>query len=78
MIVSDRMPNYKLEQLRIKKDISRHRSTIDSNTFRIAELSEEVQKLEDNTEGLTAEIEKLEGQLAGLIDEHGQANTKGE
>ena len=72
--MADKLPNYFVEQQRIKTEIANQRSTIARQYLEIMEMSDRKSRILENIEAAQAVIDDREQKLQGLINEHGSLN----
>lgn len=69
--MSDRMPNYYVEQHRLKSEILDQQSTISKQYLQIFEMVDRKQRLVENIAAAQAAIIDKETRLKSLEDQHG-------
>ncbi len=69
--MSDKMPNYFVEQQRLKADIAGQKANIAKQYLDIMEMADRKQRLLDNIEAAKLAVKDKMDRLKGLEQEHG-------
>lgn len=70
--MADAMPDYQVEQQRLRAQIAAQRSTIEAQKLSILEMTERKRKHEENILAAEKAIAEYETKLAGLEATHGK------
>lgn len=74
--MADVMPNYKVEQQRLRARIAEQRAQIEGQTLAILEMADRKARHEGNIDAARRAIEEMETQLASLAEAHGELTSK--
>lgn len=69
--MADVLPNYEVEQQRLRAQIAAQKATIEQQRLAILEMQDRTRRHQDNIDAALKAIAALEQQLQSLIDEHG-------
>ena len=74
--MSDVMPNYKVEQQRLRAQVAEQQAAIARQTLAILEMADRKARHLENIAGAQRAIEQFQEQLAGLEETHGRLTSE--
>ena len=70
--MADSMPNYHVEQQRLKSQIASLNATVERQVLEVMEMEDRIERSKENIEASRVAIAEAEGRLVGLIETHGK------
>ncbi len=67
------MPNYHVEQQRLKSQVASLRATIERQVLEVMEMEDRIARSRENIEASRVAIDEAEGRLVALIETHGKS-----